>query len=76
MAHVRRPRPDSGLDLLEKVLETLQVVLSSLGSGRGFWAPQGRKTKEPPQSRALYDLRAWGHYRSGFRVQTVEGKGL
>ena len=33
MAHIRQSRPDSGLDLLVKVLKPCSVVPSSLGSG-------------------------------------------
>ena len=33
-AHIRQPRPDSGLVLEAKVLKPLQGVLSSLGSGQ------------------------------------------
>ena len=35
VAHIRQPRPDSGLGVQVKVLQTLQVVPSSLGSGPG-----------------------------------------
>ena len=35
MAHMRQPRPDSGPGLQIKVLGTFEVVLSSLGNGRG-----------------------------------------
>ena len=34
MAHIRQSRPDYGLCFQAKVLETFQVVPSSLGSGR------------------------------------------
>ena len=33
MAHIRQPRPDSGLGFLAKVLNTSQVIPTSLGSG-------------------------------------------
>jgi len=33
MAHVRKSRPDSGLDFLVKSLKRIPVVPSSLGSG-------------------------------------------
>jgi len=51
MAHVRRSRPDSGLDFLVKVLATFQVVPSSLESGRRVPAPQGRTLYGPEQAR-------------------------
>ena len=33
MAHIRQPRPDSGLAMTVKVFKTFEVVPSSLGSG-------------------------------------------
>ena len=33
MAHIRQSKPDSGLGVREKVLETTQVVAALLGSG-------------------------------------------
>ena len=35
MAHVRQSRPDSGLGFKVKVLKTLHVVASPLGTGMG-----------------------------------------
>ena len=35
MAHIRQSRPDSGLGVQVKVLETFQIVPSSLRSGLG-----------------------------------------
>ena len=39
MAHSRQSSPDSGLGFQVKVIYTLQVVISSLGSGWGCTAP-------------------------------------
>jgi hypothetical protein len=39
MTHIPQSRPDSGLGFQVKVVETLQLVPSSLSSGQSFEAP-------------------------------------
>ena len=46
MAHVRQSRPDSGRGFKGKVLHTLSVVLSSLGSGGGVQGHGGVEERE------------------------------
>jgi hypothetical protein len=46
LAHIRQSRPDSGLGFQVKVLQTFQVVPSSLGRVHGYLAD---KKQPPPQ---------------------------